>query len=105
MWQRLGIVASVLWALIAGLYSLESTTDQAMNFAQASYNLCLEAPTPVKDCSTQFLTDFHSNDSILWPRAGLVALLPIPLAWLFCYIVFWVSRWVLAGRGRTGNSN
>lgn len=104
-WHRLGIVASVLWMLGAGLYSLESTTDQAMKFAQASNNLCHEINNPNVNCSDEFITDLHSYDDMIWPQAAIVALLPIPLVWLLAYIAVWTSRWVLAGRKeKTPNS-
>lgn len=99
-WQRLGVVASVLWLLGAGLYSLEKTADEAQALAQSASNLCLEISDPKVDCSKEFLEALHAYDSSYWPNAAVAAVLPIPFAWLLAYVVLWTSRWVLAGRHR-----
>lgn len=97
-WQRLGIVASILWVMGAGFYSLENSAEQAVAFAQAVSNSCHETNDPNVDCAAEFDDAFHSNDSNTWPLAAMVAFLPIPFAWLFAYVAIWTTRWIRAGR-------
>lgn len=66
-WKRIGIIASVVWILGAGLTSL----------AELDYL----AGTPSSD----------------WSAAAFVTFAPVPLGWGFVYLVLFLVRWVKRG--------
>jgi multisubunit Na+/H+ antiporter MnhB subunit len=106
LWQRLGIVLSVLWALGAGFYLRSHHMNQAKEFAHTMYAFCLQSTPKPGDCFEKFSDNLRSRDT--WLDVGDIAALafiPIPLAWPLIYIVLWVTRWVLVGRNSPENSN
>jgi hypothetical protein len=96
-------VASVLWAIVGGLYQNNEEIKSAADFYQFSYRVCEERKTatfdPAKnqDCSAhawEFSKPFRDS------RLGdvlLVAFAPIALGWLLIFLCMHVMRWVRAG--------
>jgi len=102
MWQRLGIVLSVLWFLGAGLHTLNVEDNNAQAGAALSAELCRDRQARGRDlsenCSKAF-SDFMrvvGSDPII--KAGIVAITPIPIAWLLAFVAVWTTRWVWRGR-------
>jgi len=101
-WQRLGIVASVLWAISAGVVAREADlrrAEGAMNFA---YRVCSENADAEHDydfskCQKE---SEKTNEAFLqhsWASAALVVLAPLPLFWLLAYQLVGIWRWVRRG--------
>jgi len=101
-WVRLGIVASVLWALVVGYYTLHTFTELAIENANASRRLCVDAAT-VDDpkfgerCSEEWMRNFKRGINNSYGHAAIRALAPIPFAWLFVYLAVLIWRWVARG--------
>lgn len=103
MWQRIGVVASVLWFLGGGMWQLEYDTDVAQKMMNAEYNLCTETRAQKQDynfepCSKESWKTHEVMMEGSGTKALMFAILPIILGWLFAYIVLWTTRWVLRGR-------
>ena len=101
-WLRICIVLTVLWVLVAGLYTNKMVTEQGMNTRSMIYNLCLNDNSHSKDfdyknCSKR-ADEFY--DSAVQNRLQDVlgiALIPVPIFWLIGFIIFRVYRWVKKG--------
>lgn len=101
-WQRIGVVSSVLWILGAGLYQRSSDMKQAAEMGGWAMDVCNRAEsakgsTDFSRCSGEFDTMFHTFAEGSWGNVAIVALAPIPLAWLLVYIVVWLTRWIRRG--------
>ena len=99
MWQRLGVVASVIWAI--GAYSVAYTRQsaQALDLAWFPCNggdWTRAAPPHCGDAEYALLM----NDA--WAGSLFVAVAPVFAVWLLAYMVIWVARWVWAGRRQKG---
>jgi hypothetical protein len=83
-WQRLGIVLSALWVLVGGLWGRHLTV--------APYFDCIKSAPNIDTMNfcERYLQDWGST-------AMLIALVPIPIAWLLVYIVVWTVRWIRRG--------
>jgi hypothetical protein len=66
-WKRIGIIASVVWILGAGVYTYDSEMDRANDYITSTFLNC------------------ESN----WVGAGD--------AWGFAYLVLFIVRWVKRG--------
>ena len=98
MWQRLGVIASVLWIFGAVIWEdriYERRHAAAFNSAiracqertgRTAINCYIAGEDEVED-PPRIRTQFWSN-----------ALLPILFGWLLAYPLIWIVRWVLAGR-------
>src|SRR5579871_2141603 len=92
MWQRLGLVASVIWPIYAYFSDMGRQTK---GLGELAFGPCVRAGNPDITCG-------QSLYETLWREAMwnsvLAALLPIPLIWLLAYVVIWTLRWIWAGR-------
>jgi hypothetical protein len=95
MWQRLGVVASVLWMLGGGLWMRSRYADMSLvhygmtrDACAGSEGECLQA---ANDAADQVLKSS-------WPEVVSFALAPIILGWVLAYAIVWTARWILAGR-------
>ncbi len=100
-WQRLGIVASVAWAIGAWFYTTQSFVMQAASVSRETIESCvnrqMDQGQSVSDCPNEGLEArslelLHKNET-----AAFNALVPIAIAWLLVYIVVWIVRWVRRG--------
>jgi hypothetical protein len=132
-WKRIGIIASVVWMLGAGFYTLKIAGDNDARFAGDIYRQCREIyeegrqtqseycagrgeRVPMIDSSTVFnkcMEDYEAQhpdtcstrmDDYIehtlkgeWIWAGVVAVVPVPLAWGFTYLILFLVRWVKRG--------
>jgi hypothetical protein len=83
-WQRIGIVASVIWAIGAPIY----------------LGLCRDVPS--NDPQQCFQTaSRHFNAVTRYPlfsaNGAVAALVPVGLGWLFAYALVYLVRWIRAG--------
>ena len=101
-WQRIGIVASVVWTIGAPIYLDYSAEQKAWEWFRASYELCRNNPgNDPNRCREQ-----ASRQYDLVPRyrlftdganVALVSLVPIVLGWLLAYALVYLVRWIRAG--------
>lgn len=100
MWQRLGIVLSVLWVLGAGAYQWRKTARAGSEYALASVHLCerLAKPGAPANCWDEWMPSYKLITEYVWWEMAARAFIPLILAWLFAYLTLWTVRWVLAGR-------
>jgi len=92
-WQRIGIVASILWFFAGGFIGNKAALDEAWARTTGHFDSCVAANkrrlgdngpyeqvwTP---CRQQRSIDFMQNAEGHWWVALAVALIPIPLGWL-----------------------
>ena len=107
MWQRLGVVVSLLWIVGAGTWQRNSDQQLANVLSFTTYDDCKNKPLPqptsgvesvIDQCATdvQEAHDYVMADS--WEHVASFALLPVLLGWIIAYLLLWMARWVLAGR-------
>ena len=106
-WQRIGIVASVVWIVGAGLYTYVSEIDGTAQLRVKVYDDCMisaQGGIGTPDGQPNKLTeqcDKNATDVIsgIRPRqtAALFAFIPVLLAWGFTYLVLFLVRWVRRG--------
>jgi hypothetical protein len=94
-WQRIGIVASVVWALGAFVHALAQP-----NWADRIFTSCLENVEP--GGSDRCVQRHHRENlpiALAEQRKVAVAnaLVPPPFGWLFVYMVLGIVRWVRQG--------
>ena len=96
-WKRIGIVASVVWILGAGIYTLKVTSDQDVRTAVWAERTCLDIQNgqdPDNKCEKRrndYLDETLPNDRI---AAAIVAFVPVALVWGFIYLVLFLVRWI-----------
>jgi hypothetical protein len=106
-WQRIGIIASVIWIVSAGLYTYVSEIDGTARLRWDIYHDCMVSsqggigtpdglPNKLTNECDKKATDVVSN---IRPRqtAALFAFVPVLLAWGLVYLVLVLVRWVRRG--------
>jgi hypothetical protein len=105
-WKRIGIIASVVWILCAGVHTYDSEIDSASKGIASIHVACdsnLAGKTGdawdtwFKACNKdaeESLSEAYKN---AWFEAALVAFIPVPLGWCFAYLVLFLVRWVKRG--------
>jgi hypothetical protein len=103
-WQRIGIVASVIWAIGAPIYLDDGAVKHAHELFAQSYEHCRDIPTNDPErCFQQAsrLYDTVPRYSLTTPEQrvnfALAAFVPIVLAWLIAYALIYLVRWIRAG--------
>ena len=87
-WQRIGIVASVIWAPLGAFWSL----GQLYNPIYDSYRSCMAAVTEFHFCTSSRDDALAVANGMRPVFALLGALIPIAVLWLAGYVVAWVRR-------------
>jgi hypothetical protein len=103
MWQRLGIVASVLWIIGGGFWQRTADVHRASEFSEMNYTFCTEMISKhgdynFKSCSEDAGREFKLALVGSWGNVAIFAFGPVLLAWLLAWVSVRVGRWVLAGR-------
>ena len=101
-WQRIGIVASVIWAIGAPIYLDSVAQNEARERFKLSYGLCRDIPTNDPNrCSERASqqADTVQRYRLLTDKAivAVVSLVPIALGWLLVYVLVGLGRWIRAG--------
>jgi hypothetical protein len=108
-WKRIGIIASVVWILGAGVQTYRSQIDILSN-SIASIHVACDSDLAGKT-GDAWTTGFNecnkrANDSLAeantnaWFGAAIVAFIPVPLGWGFAYLILFLVRWVRRGFAR-----
>ena len=101
-WQRIGIVLSILWAVGAAIYQRNADIERAAFSAGLTYKGCTAVLSEkhisdFSQCGLEFDKTFRIMLEGSWGNVAVVALLPIPFAWLLAYLAIWVLRWIRGG--------
>jgi hypothetical protein len=102
-WQRIGILASVVWMVGAFFYTI---TQEQRVLGQLNAELhasCFESANRHDDkaawqaCEDSSVRQMMSDLKQERVEAATVALVPVPLAWGFAYLALFLMRWVKRG--------
>ena len=103
-WQRLGIVASVIWAIAGPFYIVDRAEKSALEHFSSTYSICIDAhPT---DADPKRCTDEAKAAYEAWfdpmAKAGYGywaarAFVPLVVAWLLAYALVYLVRWIALG--------
>lgn len=99
MWQRIGVVASVIWIVVAGVKRRMEIMDTALLTASMDRDACLQQQRQACEGVWTKTFELYANDR--WPEVVATAVVPVVLAWIVAYAVLFTFRWVLAGRQPT----
>jgi hypothetical protein len=99
-WYRVGILASVAWAIGGGLWGNNVGIAKA-RWVVAGYSDCLEqrsiqpdgsvpSDTDWKPCRLRFERDYKTAVADHWLYAAMFGLLPVLLGWLAVPLVNWI---------------
>jgi hypothetical protein len=104
-WQRLGVVASVMWAIGAFLVGISGE-----NRAWSYYKVCMRIvgddddavrrSKAVDRCGVRYKNDAPAAIREQQAQAAFTALVPIPFAWFFTCVGIWIVRWIRRGFAR-----
>jgi len=96
-WQRLGVVASIAWALGGGYWGNDLGIHEG-DYVVNAYSTCLETSGgDDAPCQRAFFRDYPQAVKYHWADAAIVGLVPIPLGWLLAYGIIALWRWVARG--------
>jgi hypothetical protein len=101
-WVRIGIVATVLWAIGGSFFVAQRFDDSALDFRalmdRSCYAIREKDPSyDVAGCLAQNSEAAQSERAHVWPNALMATLIPIPIVWLLFWLTVVVFRWVRAG--------
>jgi hypothetical protein len=95
-WKRIGIIASVVWILGAGVHTYDSEIDSASGFIASTHVACdSDLAGKTGDAYTKSFNECNKQADDSLPLAltnarletALVAFVPVPLGWGFTYLV------------------
>lgn len=102
VWHRLGIVATVLWIFIGGIWNMGVEWDRHYEAYSGGRSLCFTLSPNDQEAIESCLADeerFRDEAvSTVWANIAVKTLFPIPVVWGFVYLIIWTCRWVWAGR-------
>jgi hypothetical protein len=99
-WQRIGIVASFIWAIGAPIYLDQAAQQEASEAFSRYYGACRDVPS--NDPQQCFQTASRAFDAVTrYPlvsaNGAVAALLPVGLGRLLAYALVYLVRWIRAG--------
>jgi hypothetical protein len=92
-WQRIGVVLSVVWAMVAGTFAWKHAHDQA----DAAFRSCIDGVQTAAQLQACRAVHFQA---IAMPRgisAAIVAFVPILVAWVLIFGIVGLVRWIRRG--------
>jgi hypothetical protein len=106
-WQRIGIVLSVLWAIIAAFHEMEEINrryDAAFSSAFSPvYQRCRDIqdrnnlPADGEACKEEAARATAGVQMESGWNIAIAALVPIPVFWLIAYALVGLVRWIRRG--------
>jgi hypothetical protein len=94
-WQRIGVGLSFVWFLGGGYWGNSMGLHKG-DFAVTQFDLCMENSSNPGNasgtCLTQFQKDYSGAIKGHWSEAFIMAIIPIPVAWLLVYGLMRVAR-------------
>src|SRR5262249_26892877 len=84
-WQRIGVVASVIWAIVGPIYAMTRDENYAREQASFSMRACYKAEH--EDWLKQFDATYTVSRKITpsWGSWAILAVVPIVAAWLMAW--------------------
>jgi hypothetical protein len=95
-WQRLGIIASCLWAIGGALWGNEIGLHEG-DWVMQTYAFCLRRQIDWGPCQQALDNAWPDAIRYHWWYAAILGLAPIPLGWLLAYAGVGLVRWVRTG--------
>jgi hypothetical protein len=103
---RLGIIASVVWLVVGGIWNLESVGKTRRDRVSYSYISCTQTADTLhqseEPCEKAMKSGYEAvyssasrNDQ--FTEAAIGTLVPLVLAWVLAFVLTWLGRWVVAG--------
>lgn len=105
-WKRIGIVASVVWILGAGLHTYGSEMETDSRLISSTHVACdSNLGNKTEDARAEAFNECNkqADDSLALAltnarlAGALVAFVPVPLGWAFVYLILFLVRWVKRG--------
>jgi hypothetical protein len=94
-WQQIATVLSVLWAIGAWFYTINSFERDAELISERMYDDCVvHRSEPGEDCYNIMKQTHHVQMVLGRKQAAARALLPIPLAWIAIWLLNRTVRWI-----------
>lgn len=99
-WKRIGIVASIIWAAGAYVYTFEAHDKADLWVSSELTQNCIAAHQGA-DPDNKCFTEGEQNYERMVPgereEAALDALAPIPLGWGLAYLALFIFLWIKRG--------
>jgi uncharacterized membrane protein len=92
-WQRIGIVLSVVWLVVGFVWARHLIYDPIY----ASDAQCLGSTKDWSICDSSYKKDLAIGRDEELGMFAIVALAPIPIAWLLAYGIVALVRWIRRG--------
>lgn len=105
-WKRIGIIASVVWILGAGVRTYDSESNSAIEGSASTHVTCdSNLAGESGDAWTKGFDECNKRaDGLLAEEianarfdAAIVAFVPVPLGWGLVYLILFLVRWVKRG--------
>jgi hypothetical protein len=100
-WKRIGIILSVLWVVVGGLWVRGKVMDDMGFLAKFELDNCTTYlhPDDTNQCYANFDAMWQHDVPNLWLNINnaIWTLGPLLLAWLLVYVLVGLTRWVGAG--------
>lgn len=99
-WQRIGVVASVLWALGGGVYEGKRRLQYADDFYSNTMDRICPQRDSFSECMQQagktyeYMRAFNGHDVL---EILFVSIVPVVAGWLLAYLSIMAFRWVKVG--------
>lgn len=107
-WTRIGIILSVLWILGAGVvafHRVTKTEESEADFTEMAWSSCNSEYTrhtiQIDSCMKDAQAAFDKMRSKDYETVAAAAFIPIPVAWLFVFLVIFLVHWIKRGFQRT----
>jgi hypothetical protein len=97
-WQRLGVIASIIWIIFAVMNHLGNHDKLAISIYNSQFNACTIENMDVCSAAAQknILENLKYWDAEKVDMA-LSVLIPLFLAWISAYLAVFLVRWVRSG--------
>jgi hypothetical protein len=96
-WQRIGIIASVIWAIGGGFWGNELGIEQG-DWVVDALKVCMDVhPDDWPKCNQEFAKEYPEAIKYHWVNAAIFAFVPIVLGWLVAWGAVATVRWVRRG--------
>lgn len=107
-WQRIGIIASVIWIVVGGFYVRDSIIDESlmpMTWAMQDCERSWHANSTAPDAESRYDACIKTaearppskSDERIMTETIMITFGLLALAWLLVYCLVWLARWIRRG--------
>ncbi|WP_443749691.1 hypothetical protein [Asticcacaulis solisilvae] len=102
-WQRIGVIASVIWIVAAGVGERIREQKYFEDLEYASVSVCEQKwqyepmPSPDPCIEDGVNTYFNNLKAAGWSGPLIAAFLPVAVGWGLTYLILALARWVRRG--------